>query len=189
MKKYGHFSIRPLLHLLEPAFSKVEILEIFYRITKRTGKGHDVFLIVDNRDHPKRDEVFLDFMKNDNFRAINIPGLFPDEIKKLWTNFFENVPKTERFQIHLNSLKSPQIPAIVFTKKYNALILRNDFLNDGMKSFPDFIFQFEGLKRLTLNLHSEMIIPEDWSSFNELTILTLSKEEFIFQRKFQSNLN
>jgi len=51
LKRYIPSAIQHLVSLLKPAFSKLEILEFFYRIIKRRGKGHDVFLIVDNGEH------------------------------------------------------------------------------------------------------------------------------------------
>ena len=180
-KPFGHFAIKPLLNLLELAFSKLEILELFYRMTKRTGKGHDVFLIVDNKDHPKRAEVLQNFLKIEKGSLLSIPGLFPEEIEESTIDFFEKNPKAERLQISLNSLKSTQIPAIIFSKKIDSLIYRDSFLTEKSKSFPDFIFQFEGLRKLTLNLHPEMSIPKDWSSLDALTILAFSKEGLVFQ--------
>jgi len=181
VKRYGHFAIKPLLSMLEPAFSKIEKLELFYRYTKRTGKGHDVFLIVDNREHPKRKEIFQDFLKNENGGSLNIPGLFPDEIEECATNFFEKLSKPDRLQISLNSLKSPEIPEIVFSKKYDALIYRNDFFNEKISSFPNFIFQFKNLRKITLNLHPKINVPENWSQLGALKILAFSKDGPVFQ--------
>jgi len=108
-------------------------------------------------------------------------GLFPYEVIEHTNMFFQRNKEHESISINLNSLKSFEIPSIVFTKNYEALFFRNDFLNEKIKSFPDFIFRIKGLKRASLNLHFEIEIPQDWSSFKSLKMVAFNKDGYVFQ--------
>jgi len=65
--------------------------------------------------------------------------------------------------------------------KHDALHYRDDVIGEHPTGFPDFIFQFKYLTKLTLHLHPEIVVPNDWSALDALSILAFSKDGPVFQ--------
>ena len=153
---------------------------IFFTYFKRTGEGLRDFLCADDGSHSKRENIFDLHLKESNsrFNSLRISGLLPKEIGIYAQHFFTKNTNPVYETLHLEDLKSNEIPAIIFTKKYKSVLI---FENNHPTIFPSYIFQLSTLKSLNFVLSPEMELPDDWSSLSEIEEIHFRGQGFIFK--------
>ena len=153
---------------------------IFFTYFKRTGEGLRDFLCADDGSHPKRKNMFALLLKEEisRFNSLRISGLLPNEMEIYAQHCFANNTSPVLEILHLEDLKSNEIPAILFTKKYKSVLILD---HNNPTIFPSYIFKLSILKSLNFVLSPEMKLPDDWSSLSEIIEIHFGGRGFIFK--------
>jgi len=151
-------------------FSKTKILDIFYFIHKRTGLGTEKFLLLDESGHPRRNEIFQAFVKDQKLEDEEIEiklGCLTSQEIQIFSNHLTLKLKNKSYlklALKIFEDKSIIIPPSLLSMKWESVEIKQDYSNLYLTTFPSYIFKFENVKKLILFVKHESILPENWST-------------------------
>ncbi|MCI5057216.1 MAG: leucine-rich repeat domain-containing protein [Flavobacteriales bacterium] len=163
-------------HKLE--FNSKDALDIYHAHFLRRGESLRDFLIYDDGSHPDRKLAFDKLMKEELYwYNFSIPGLLYDEMETFAQKIISGNSRSSFYRLGLHGLKSNRIPSSIKTKKFESIAIS---MHHSYNEFPDFIFDFQSPKKLSIALNESSKIPSDWSTFSELTEIEFTGEGYIF---------
>lgn len=184
LKKCIESTYQHSVHLrsLINVFTREESTEITYVSCKRTGKDFEQFLIYGKGNDERRKSLFKAFLEKEKnvmpFFIPSIPGLTEEEIEIFIKEVYEINQSSGIQRLRIENIKSERLPDLLFTKKFAEVNVVNTFTKD---KFPKYIFHFKGLKKLSVYIDENTIIPDDWSAISELTELTFYGAGHVFE--------
>jgi hypothetical protein len=156
------------LSFLEFCGRQVSLDMTYIQFCKDPSKA-PIFLQLDQDNHPKRKEVFQSFLEQnsteENVHWIKIDGLDFDELELLLVKLFSISNINPIPHLNFRSYKSKSVPEILFTRKYTTVTVEFTY---ATPFFPSFLFQLQGVQKLTLPFHKDWKLPTDWSRLNDL---------------------
>ncbi|MFK8007105.1 MAG: hypothetical protein AB8H03_12060 [Saprospiraceae bacterium] len=176
-KTYNNYRLQH--QSLRGVFSNQANVEMTYTEFRRSGNCLQDFLCLDNGTHPDRKTVFQKLLNQNPWSqsTLIVNGLLPNEMELYAKTIFARNNNSNYRLLRLISIKSDNIPDLIFSKNYNEVFID---LNENQKEFPINIFRFRGVKNLRIKIYSDWKLPDDWSAFHELSNLYFDGNDFIF---------
>ena len=165
---------------LSKDFSVQASAEMTYTEFRRTGNCVHDFLCLDDGSHPDRETVFQKLLDQNQWsqHSLIIYGLLPKEMETYAATIFAKNNNSNYSLLELISLKSGEIPDLIFSKKYEEVRIH---IKENQQEFPINIFRFRGVKTLRIKFYDHWKLPLDWSAFYELNNLRFEGNDFVFK--------